>query len=166
MAGRQTARLHMTLLKAWHAWLAGAFLVAYVTAGEDAYRVHQFAGYAVLAAVAVRIAAGLLIPAPTPLRLPRPRWSATRDWLAARKGRHPLFALFAAALLAVVGLVALSGALADGTPWLEDPHEALAEASLWVIGGHIVFVTCMYGGTKWLKQIAGRLMPGDRKSAS
>jgi cytochrome b len=166
MARRTDARLHMTLLKAWHAWLAGAFLVAYITAGEDAYRIHQFAGYAVLAAVAVRIMAGLLIAAPTPLRLPRPSWRATRDWLVARQGRHPLFALFATALLVVVGLVAFSGALADGTPWLEDPHEAIAEASLWVIGGHIVFVTYMYAGTKWLRRIASRLMPGDKESAS
>jgi cytochrome b len=166
MAGHPTARSHLTLLKAWHAWLAGAFLVAYVTAGEDAYAIHQFAGYAVLAAIAVRVVAGLLIPAPSPLRLPRPSWQATRDWLRNRKGRHPLFALFAATLLAIVGMVAASGALADGTPWFEDPHEAIAEASLWVIAGHVAFVTYIYAGKKWLKQIASRLVPGQDERAS
>lgn len=160
MAGHPPARSHMALLKAWHAWLAGAFLVAYATAGEDAFAIHQFAGYAVLAAIAVRVVAGLLIPAPSPLRLPRPSWRATRDWLATGKGRHPLFAVFAAALIAVVGLVAASGALADGTPWFEDPHEAIAEASLWLIAGHIAFVTYMYTGKKWLKQITDRLVQG------
>jgi len=166
MAGHPTSRSHLTLLKAWHAWLAGAFLVAYVTAGEDAYAIHQFAGYAVLAAISVRVVAGLLIPAPSPLRLPRPSWQATRDWLATRKGRHPLFALFAAALLAIVGLAAASGALADGAPWFEDPHEAVSEASVWVIAGHIAFVTYMYAGKKWLKQVTDRLMPGEDERTS
>jgi cytochrome b len=166
MAGHPTTRLHLTLLKAWHAWLAGAFLVAYVTAGENAYAIHQFAGYAVLAAIAVRVVAGLLIPAPSPLRLPRPGWRAMRDWIATRKGRHPLFSLFAAALLAVVGLVAVSGALADGTPWFEDPHEAIAEISLWVIVGHVAFVTYMYAGKKWPKQITDRVVPGQNERAS
>jgi cytochrome b len=156
----------MTLLKAWHAWLAGAFLVAYVTAGEDAYAIHRFAGYAVLAAIAIRVVAGLLIAAPSPLRLPRPSWRGTRGWIATRTGRHPLFALFAAALLAVIGLAATLGALADGAPWFEDPHETIAEASLWVIAGHIAFVTYMYAGKKWLRQMADRIKPGRKERVS
>ncbi len=156
MAGQPSGKWHLMLLRAWHAWLAGAFLVAYATADEDTYAIHQFAGYAVLAAIAVRLLAGLFAPGRSPLRLPRPSWQATRDWLATRTGRHPLFAVFAAALLAVVGLVAVSGALADGTPWMEDPHEAVAEASLWLIAGHIAFVTYMHAGRKWLGHLMAR----------
>lgn len=165
MAGPISARWHLTLLKAWHAWVAGGFLVAYLKADEDTYAMHQFAGYAVLAAIAVRLAAGLLVASPSPLGLPRPSWRTARQWLATRKGRHPLFAWFAAALLAVVGLAALSGALADGAGWLEHPHEAIAELSLWLIVGHIVFVTWMYGARKWLGRISSRFTPAPKESA-
>ncbi|TAN61508.1 MAG: hypothetical protein EPN20_12330, partial [Magnetospirillum sp.] len=137
---------HHTLLKLWHAWVAGAFLVAYVTADEDTYAMHLFAGYAVLAAIAARLLAGIFAPASSPLGLPRPSLAS----FSVRKGRHPLFAWLAAALLAAVGLAAATGALADGAPWLEDPHEAIAQASLWVIGGHMAFVAFIYGGKRLL----------------
>lgn len=152
-----SARVQHALLKGWHACLAGAFLVAYVTADENTYAMHQFAGYAVLAAIVARLAGGLLAPAGSPLRLPRPDIKATLAWLSSRKGRHPLFAWFAVVLLAVVGLAALSGAVADSAAWMEHPHEAISEASLWVIAGHVAFVTWMYAGKKWLGRIAARV---------
>lgn len=141
LAGRSA----MTVLKAWHAALAGGFLVAYLTAGEDTFAMHQFAGYAVLAAIAARLALGLVAGARSPLRLPRPL-EALRRWRAGGGGRNPLFAVFALALLAAVGLAALTGAIADFLPRLEHPHEAIAEASLWLIGGHVAFVVYMYWG--------------------
>lgn len=150
-------KLQHTLLKIWHAWIGGAFLVAYVTADEDTYAMHLFAGYAVLAAVLARLVAAMAAPKPGPLRLPRPSMAALGSWFAQRKGRHPLFAWFAAVLLATIGLAAGSGALADGLTWLEDPHEAISEASLWVIFGHIAFVTFIYGGKRLLGRVAGRL---------
>ena len=157
-----SARVQHALLKGWHAWLAGSFLVAYVTADENTYAMHQFAGYAVLVAIVARLAGGLLAPAGSPLRLPRSD-SRTRVWLSSRKGRHPLFAWFAAALLAVVGLAALSGVVADGAAWMEHPHEAVSEASLWVIFGHIAFVTWMYAGKKGVARVASWLV-GRRQS--
>ncbi|MBF0392938.1 MAG: hypothetical protein HQL38_09675, partial [Alphaproteobacteria bacterium] len=57
-----------SLLRPWHAVLAGGFLVAWATGDEDYYSMHVFAGYVVLAAIAVRLAAA---PA---LRLPRKGW--------------------------------------------------------------------------------------------
>ena len=148
------------LLKGWHAWLAGSFLVAYVTADENTYAMHQFAGYAVLAAIVARLAGGLLASAGSPLRLPRPDIEGTLSWLSSRlshKGRNPLFAWFAVALLLAVGLAALSGAVADGAAWMEHPHEAISEASLWLILGHIAFVTWMYAGRKAVGRIAAWL---------
>lgn len=164
MARPPPARWHLALLKAWHAWIAGGFLVAYLTAGEDAYTMHQFAGYAVLAAIVLRLAVGLFFASPSPLGLPRPSCRVVRRWFATREGRHPLFAWFAAGLLVVVGLAALSGALADGIGWLEHPHEAIAELSLWVIVGHIVFVSWMYGARQWLARLGSRFsaMPKER----
>ena len=149
-----SARIQHALQKGWHAWLAGSFLVAYVTADENTYAMHQFAGYAVLVAIVARLAGGLLAPAGSPLRLPRADLKAARAWLSSRKGRHPLFAWFAVVLLAVVGLAALSGAVADSAAWMEHPHEAISEASLWVIYGHIAFVTWMYAGKKWAARVA------------
>ncbi|WP_421994474.1 hypothetical protein [Reyranella sp.] len=150
MAARLPAGRQLALLKAWHAWLAGGFLVAWLTAGEDSYAMHQFAGYAVLAAVALRLLAGILVRPPGPLALPRPGVAAARAWRGRGPGRHPLFAWFAASLIAVVGLVALSGASADLLGLFEHPHEAIAEASLWLVAGHIAFVTWMHGGRRWL----------------
>lgn len=153
-----------TLLKLWHAWLAGGYLVAYVTADEDTYSMHLFAGYAVLAAVVVRLLAGVLATS-GPWHLPRPRVKDGLAWLAARKGRNPLFAWFAALLLASIGLAATLGALADGMAWLEDSHEAMSEASLWVIFGHIAFVTFIYGGKRLLVR-AKDALPDIRLTAA
>lgn len=150
-------KLQHTLLKVWHAWIGGAFLVAYLTADEDTYSMHLFAGYAVLAAIAARLLVGLAAPASGPLRLPRPSLKAVATWLTTRKGRHPLFAWFAAALLTIVGLGAASGAAADFATWMEDPHEAMAEASLWVIFAHIAFVSAIYGGKRLVNRLVERL---------
>jgi cytochrome b len=147
------ARWEFRLLRLWHAALAGGFLVAYVTADEDTYSMHLFAGYAVLAAIATRVLLGVLAPASSPLRLPRPDLGATLAWFSVRKGRHPLFAWFSLALLLSVGLAAASGALADGAAWLEDPHEAISEASLWVIFAHVAFVAFIYGGKRLLTRL-------------
>lgn len=159
-SGWLAGRSAMTVLKAWHAALAGGFVVAYLTAGEDFFAMHQFAGYAVLVAIAARLALGVAAGARSPLRLPRPV-ETVRRWRDGAAGRNPGFALFAAALLAAVGLAALSGAIADVVPRLEDPHEAIAEAALWLIGGHVAFVVWMYWGRARLAALLSPL--ADRK---
>lgn len=157
----QLLRRHaFTLLRIWHAVFAGGYLVAYLTADEDTYAMHQFAGYLVLTALVVRLAFGLLAPVGHPLRLPRPSLNDIRIWLGRRRGRNPLFAWFAVALLAVVGLAAISGAMADYLPPVEDLHEAVAESSLWLIFAHIAFVTVIYSGRRlktWLADLWLRL---------
>jgi cytochrome b len=162
MAANLSNRLQHSLLKAWHAWLAGGFLVAWLTADEDTYAMHVFAGYAVLAAIAIRLAASFVAPPSSAWRLPRPSIGTAIAWLSARKGRHPLFAWLSAALLAAVGLAAVTGAFADGTSWLEHPHEAIAEAALWVIAGHIAFVAFIYGGRRLLGRVTAWLGGGPR----
>jgi cytochrome b len=87
MAGRLSVQLQLALLKAWHAWLAGGFLVAYLTADEDSYAMHQFAGYAGLAAIALRLAAGLLIRPACRGRAGRRR---ARGWPRARAATRSL----------------------------------------------------------------------------
>lgn len=141
-----TVKRQIALLRLWHAWLAGGFLVAYLTGDENTYAMHFFAGYAVVAALAVRLAAGLLAPQGSLWRLPRPS-------LSPGKGRNPLFAWLAAAVLAGVGLSAVSGALADPIHALEDLHEGLSEFSLWPILLHTGFILYIHGG----RRLLGRL---------
>lgn len=152
MTEKISVKFHHTLLKVWHAWLAGGFLVAYLTADEDTFAMHQFAGYAVLTAIAARLLAGILAPSTSPLRLPRPDIKATAIWFHVRRGRHPLFAWLAAALLIAVGLAAASGAIADFASWFEDAHEVIVDAALWVIFGHLAFVLFVYGGKRHLRR--------------
>lgn len=153
-----TPKRQQALLLFWHAWLGGAYAVAYLTADEDTYGMHLFAGYAVLAAITVRVLAGLIAPNSKFLRLPHLKFGDLRDWFGSGKGRHPLFGWFATALMVVVGAAAATGALSDSMmTWLEDPHEAISESSLWIIFGHVAFVTFMYGGKKFIRQAVTKL---------
>ena len=134
-------RIQSQFLMGWHATFSGGFIVAYVS--EDIYAMHLFSGYLVLAAVVVRVLAGLLARPKSPLSLPNPM-VATRTWLqkvaAGGKARNPLMAWFAAALLGTIGLAAATGGIADVFPALEDLHEGIAEFTPVVIFGHIGFV--------------------------
>lgn len=161
MTARLSGRTALAMLKGWHAVLAGAFLVAYLTAGEDLYAMHQFAGYTVLAALIARLVLGFVAGPHSPLALPRPL-EAVRRWRAGAGGRNPGFALLAAALLVTVAVVALLGAVADFLPRLEDPHEAVAEASLWLIGGHVAFVVYMYWGRARMAALLSPATTGKR----
>lgn len=145
---RPRRRIALPAMKAWHAMIAGGFLVAYLTGdSDDLYIMHQVAGYTVLGAVALRLTAGLFARK-VPWRMPRASPSAARAWLASRRGRNPLFAWLAVALLVTVGAAAASGMAAHWLIWLEDLHEALSTASLWVVFGHIAFILLMFGGKR------------------
>ena len=134
-------RIQTKFLMVWHAIFSGGFIVAYVS--PDLYAVHLFSGYVVLAAVAVRVLAGVLARPKSPLSLPNPM-AATRAWLATLTGggkaRNPMLAWIAAALLCVVGLAALTGGMADVFHVTKDLHEGIAEFTPVVIGAHIAFV--------------------------
>mgnify|MGYP000976680866 FL=1 len=124
MTTRKPTRLDVTILRLWHAAMAGGFLVAWLTGDEDTYAMHVFSGYAVLAAVAIRLVLGLSAPSGSPLRLPRPSLAATLEWLGRRRGRNPLHAWLGAAVLAAVGLAAATGAIADVVLWLEEDRKS------------------------------------------
>ncbi|WP_374304233.1 hypothetical protein [Ferrovibrio sp.] len=160
MAKLNIAKLSLPLLRLWHAVLAGGFLVAYLTADEDTYAMHLFAGYIVLAAIAIRLLAGIFAPQGNLWRLPRPSIGGTLAWFGRRRGRNPFFAWFAVALLGFVGLAAATGAIADFVTWMEDLHEGVAETALWVIFGHIAFVIVIYNGRRIAAWISQRLSGG------
>ncbi|WP_109051505.1 hypothetical protein [Azospirillum sp. TSA6c] len=153
MSARKPSAAEMTALLAFHATVSGAFIVAYLTGDEDSYGMHVFAGYAALAAILLRVAAGLLAPAGSPLRLPRPSAGAVAAWLRrllagdaqARTERSPLTAWMAAALLAGVGLAAASGAAADFFVTVEHLHKEIGEAALPLILAHVALVFALHG---------------------
>jgi len=153
MSARKPGAAEMAALLAFHAIVSGAFIVAYLTGDEDSYGIHVFAGYAVLAAILLRMATGALAPAGSPLRLPGPSAGAVAAWLRrlvtgdakARTERSPLTAWMAAALLAGVGLAAATGAVADFVVRVEPLHKQIGEASLPLILAHVALVFALHG---------------------
>lgn len=156
MATRIPNAAKMAFLLLFHATFSGAFLVAYLTGDEDTYGMHVFSGYAVLVALALRVAAGMVAGGSGPLRFPKPAIRPALDWLArlvagdpkARSQRSPLLAWAAVAVLAAVGLAAVSGAAADFVVKLEDLHEAIGEFALWIVAAHVGLVVWLH----WLKR--------------
>lgn len=157
---RKPSRSQIAFLLGFHAVISGAFLVSYLTGdGDDAYFMHVFAGYAVLAALAVRLAVGMLAGPGNMLRLPRPDWPSIARYIrrvaaldrTAFLGRSPLHGVMAVVLLIGVGTAAVSGAVADFLVRIEDIHEALGEAALYIVLGHIALVLALHG----LKRLAG-----------
>lgn len=142
-------RIEFTLLRLWHAALAGGFVVAYVTADEDTYRMHVFAGYWVLAALASRLILALIGSETGPLRLPRPRLSFGKP------GRNPIFAWMAVLLLPALALGAISGVIADGIPAAEDLHEGLAQAGLWLVLAHAAIIAWIFQGRRIREMLSG-----------
>lgn len=152
MTRRKPSAFELGLLLSFHAAISGAFLVAYFTGDEDTYGMHVIAGYTVLVVLLVRLLAAVVVPSDSPLRLPGPRLAATLGYLGrlatgdptARQERSPLYAWMAALLLIGTGLAALSGAVTDFVPKLEDLHEALGEIALYVALGHIAIVLMLH----------------------
>lgn len=162
---RRPTRLEFKLLMLFHALLAGGFLVAYLTGDEDTYHMHVFAGYAVLAAVSLRLLAALLAPSGSPLRLTRPDAGALLRRLAGgkAKGRHPIYAWMAVVVLTGVGLSAVTGAVADWVTAVEDLHEGLSEFALWLTLGHAAIILALHGAPRLRNRLRGRpaLSEGD-----
>jgi cytochrome b561 len=155
---RRPRAIEFSVLFGWHAVLSGAFVVAYLSGDEDTYAMHQFAGYLVLAAIVLRLVAGIVAPAGSPLRLPRPDLATLRDWMVARGGaarglpKRPLLALMAVLLLIGIGVTACSGALADFVPIVEAIHEALGELALWIVLAHVALVVALHGVARWRRR--------------
>jgi len=150
-ARRKPKAIEFTLLFGWHAILSGAFVVAYLSGDEDTYAMHQFAGYTVLAAVAVRLIAAMLAPEGSPLQLRRPALGPVRNWISGMLGdgheplpRRPLLALAAVVLLLFVGVTAGIGAIADFMPRVDDLHGALGELAPWIVLAHVAMVAAIH----------------------
>ncbi|WP_048709427.1 cytochrome b/b6 domain-containing protein [Microvirga massiliensis] len=166
----------IAFLLTFHAILSGAFVISYLTGDEDTYGMHVFTGYTVLGALGLRLLIGMLMPAGSPLRLPRPSPEWTRDHLgriltgdaAARSERSPLHAWMAVGLLVGVTLAALTGVAADFRPRLDDLHEVLANLALFIVFAHIALVLSLHGLKRWAHRVPakGPLTDGPLSAAS
>lgn len=142
-------KLAMPLLRMWHAALFGGFAVAYVTADEDTYAMHLFAGYLVLALVVARVLAGMVADPAGVLNLRRP-------------GRRKVLTVMAVALLAAIGVSGATGVLADFVPAAEDLHEGVSETSLWAVFAHVAVILAVFKGRKirqWLGERLAQAVP-------
>lgn len=144
---RSATPWRLTFLLGFHALLAGAFVVAWMSGDEDTYRIHLVAGYAAIIALTARVAAGLLSSKGV-LAWPKPSRAAAVAWIkavaAGDRGawgrRSPLLNWAAVILLVTVGAAALSGLAADFFPIMEDPHEFFADLALVAVIAHVVLM--------------------------
>jgi cytochrome b len=167
------------LVRAAHWALVGAIAVAWFTSefkGETANRVHEWAGYAALGVIGVRLAWGFAgsrrARFASFIRSPAQTLVYARAVVAGREARHighnPLGGWMVAALLLMATLAAGSGWLyvTDryfGEEWLEDLHEGLANALFALIGLHVAGVAF----TSWRQRenLVGAMLTGRKRAA-
>lgn len=135
------------LLMLWHGLFAGTYTIAYLTA-DGAPGLHEFAGYAALALLALRLLAAVIAGTRAPWALPLPRAAMWKNFgrkladgnFGALRGRTPFAPLSGLVILVSLVLVTLSGLAADWWEWA-DLHEGLAEGSLTVVLIHVAIVS-------------------------
>jgi cytochrome b len=143
-------------LKVWDAFVRAAhwalvlsIAAAWFTRGAR----HEIIGYAALAVVALRVAWGFIGPRYARfaqfVRAPRATLDYSRALAAGRApryiGHNPLGGWMVVALLASVALTAASGWLSVtdrywGVAWVQDVHEALADAMVFLVALHLAGV--------------------------
>ncbi|HVI31034.1 cytochrome b/b6 domain-containing protein [Phenylobacterium sp.] len=164
------------LVRLFHWSLAASFAVAWLTA--DAWEdLHRWAGYAAAALIVFRLVWGLVGPRYARFRQFVRRPGATAAYLAAmlqgREPRHlghnPAGAAMIVALLAVLGVTALTGWLYTtdafwGAEWVEETHEAAASLMLLLVIGHIAGVTL--ASLRHRENLASAMLTGRKRAPS
>jgi cytochrome b len=128
-AGRGLGRRVVLLL--WHVVVVGGFLTAYLTADDSGVAdFHGIAGYAVMAAVALRVAVGFI---GGKFALPRPK----------KAGRRTLHAVAVAVLVVAVLAAAISGFPVVAGVGL---HETLSDLAAALVTAHVAVVMLIFAG--------------------
>lgn len=143
-------------IRMFHWLFALSFLGAYLTADGEYFRLlHVTLGYTMAGLLVFRVLYGLLGPKPTGLKVLWRKVSVAPDWLRSvkqmrslgdvnwRQGQNMLMAIGVLALLVLVIPITLTGygTYNDwGIEWLEDLHEIVGEAMLWVVLAHLALV--------------------------
>ncbi|ABC23979.1 hypothetical protein F11_16310 [Rhodospirillum rubrum F11] len=154
MSGRGLWRL-------WHAALLGSGVVAYLTADEDTYRMHQAAGYLFVVLILGRLIAALAGSGAFALR--RPARLSAQGRPGVRASLRPLLPWMTAGLLLVLGLAGLSGVGADWSKAFKGVHEILGEVTPWVVFAHVVLVVAVFAGPLAGRKARRRPMGGGSR---
>jgi cytochrome b len=139
-------------IRLFHWSLVAGFALAYAT-GDEIERVHIAAGYSIGALLALRIVWGFVGPRHARfanfVRSPRTVLANLRDLALLRAPRHlghnPAGGAMIVALIAMVGGTCVTGYMMTthaywGAKWVEEVHEALANATVALIALHIAGV--------------------------
>jgi cytochrome b len=146
--------------RTFHGLFALSFLGAYLTADGEHFRLlHVTLGYTMAGLLVFRVLYGLLGPRQAGLGLLWRKLSGWPNWLRSarsapslsaipwRQAQNLLMALAVVALLVLVLPLTLSGygTYNDwgdflGGDWLEEVHELLGEAFLWVVLAHLALI--------------------------
>jgi cytochrome b len=157
-----------------HWVLAFSFTGAFITAEMERFRqVHVVLGYTVVGVVLVRALWGLVGPRPARLSV----WSRKLKmgptlWANLREGKLPLAPLqtmlqaFATLSLLVLALLATASGYATyeslAGEWVEDVHEAMANAMLFVVVAHVALVgvaSVLRRQNQAMTMVTGKLYP-------
>lgn len=140
------------LVRLFHWSLVAAFLLAWIT-GDEAQRIHEVAGYTIVALIVTRIAWGLIGTAHARFSdfVHRPSTTFRHLADAARfrskryLGHNPAGGAMVVALLTMLSLVCASGFAMttdafSGVEWIEETHEIAVNLTLLLIGVHLIGV--------------------------
>jgi cytochrome b len=147
-----TVKVWDLFVRLFHWSLVALFVVAYAT-GDEVERVHIAAGYAIAALLALRIIWGFVGPRHARFRSfvgsPGEVLAYLRDVLLFKAPRHlghnPAGGLMIVALIAMLVATCATGYMMTtdaywGAKWVEEMHEVLANATVALIGLHVLGV--------------------------
>jgi cytochrome b len=147
-----TVKVWDLFVRLFHWSLVALFVVAYAT-GDEVERVHIAAGYAIAILLVLRILWGLVGPRHARfssfVRPPREVLAHLHDLLLFKAPRHlghnPAGGAMIVALIAMLAATCATGFLMTtdaywGAKWVEEAHEALANATVALITLHVLGV--------------------------
>jgi cytochrome b len=162
-------------VRVFHWLMVFAFAGAYLTAESERFRlVHVTLGYTMAGLVAFRLAWGLIGTRHArfasfvrgPHAIGRYIGSILRGHPEHHAGHNPAGAVAIVALLALAAFVALSGWATYeelGGHWLEETHEAIANAMLAIVGVHIAGV--VLGSLVHRENLVAAMVTGRKAAA-
>ncbi|KJY82942.1 cytochrome b [Vibrio galatheae] len=137
-------------------WLVAALFLANYFALEEGSELHEWAGYTILAAIAVRLLWGIVCDSPARLSRFWPSPKAAVDHIKHallerndnHQGHNPAAAVMIWLLWLMIILTASSGWLMEsdlfwGEEWLEEVHEVLANVTFILVTIHVSAVIVM-----------------------
>ena len=161
------------LVRLFHWSLAVAFFAAWLS--EDVMPLHEAAGYVVLGLVAFRVVWGVVGPQHARftdfVHGPRAALAYLRDLGSGRARRYlghtPAGGLMVVALLVMLTATGVTGWLAldagPGRGWLEELHEAMANATLLLVGLHVLGV--LVGSVAHGENLVRAMITGRKRAA-